>query len=237
MILTIHQPEHMPWLGFFNKMSTAESFVILDSVQYRKNYFQNRNKIVGTNGEQWLMVPVETKGHIESRICDMKIANTANPKWREKYLRTMEFAYKKYPFFGEHFPYFEELLSREQTSLCDFNLSIIYYFADKLDIHPQFVRSSELPVDGSKTDLILDICKYMKADTYVAGPSGRDYLNLKDFEAVGIKVVFNDFEHPVYPQQKCKDFVPYLSTLDLLMNTDSKVARGIICGTNFWKEH
>ena len=236
MILTIHQPEHLPWLGFFNKMSTADQFVILDSVQYRKNYFQNRNKILGTNGEQWLMVPVETKGHIDSRICDMRIANDINPKWREKYLRTIEFAYRKHPFFNEHFPFFEDLLGKDAIKLCDFNIEIINYFADKLDIHPVFIRSSEMETDGSKTDLILDICKRLNADIYVAGPSGRDYLNLTDFKEAGIRVVFNDFEHPEYRQHKREGFTPYLSVLDLLMNESLEEARKIVCGKNFWND-
>lgn len=74
MIITIHQPEHLPWLGLFNKIAKAEAFVILDCVQYEKNYFQNRNHILGSNGVQWLSVPVSTKGHVEGTIAMTEIS-------------------------------------------------------------------------------------------------------------------------------------------------------------------
>lgn len=236
MILTIHQPEHLPWLGYFNKMASAEKFVILDSVQYEKNYFQNRNKILGSNGVQWIGVPVETRGHTCMQIKDMIIANNINPKWKEKYLRTIEYGYKRYPYFKIYFPFFEELLKKEWKYLYDFNMEIIFYFTKELGINVEFVRSSELGVEGMKTDLILDICKKMKATTYVAGPSGREYLNIDNFKEAGIKVVYNDFMHPKYPQMKRKEFVPYLSTLDLLMNVGAEKAKNIVCGENFWNK-
>jgi hypothetical protein len=235
MVLTIHQPEHLPWLGYYNKMATADKFVILDGVQFRKNYFQNRNRVMGSNGAQWLVVPVELTKHSEDRICDMKIANTANPKWREKYLRTIEYGYKKHPYFNDIFPFFEDLLSQNHELLCDFNLKIIMYFADLLNIHPEFVKSSDLKATGLKTDLIFNICQELGASTYVAGPSGRDYLRLEDFENAGIKVVYNDFEHPEYIQKNQSEFVPYLSVLDLLMNVDIEEAKEIVCGKRFWK--
>lgn len=234
MIVTIHQPEHLPWLGFFNKMSTAEKFVVLDNVQFRKNYFQNRNKVKGSNGAQWIGVPVETKGHMDTNICDIRIANEANPKWREKYLKTIEYGYKKHPYFNEYYPFFEQLLSEEHESLCDFNMRIIKHFADLLEIKTEFIMASDLDVDGAKTDLILDICKKLNASTYVAGPSGRDYLNVADFTNSGIEVVYNDFVHPEYVQYKGKEFMPYLSVLDLFMNVGSEKAQEIVCGEKFW---
>ena len=101
MIITIHQPEHLPWLGFFNKLSKAEVFVILDSVPYRKNYFQNRNKIIGSNGEQYIGIPTVNVGHIEGTIASTKIAVDGNHKWKTKYLNTIKMSYGKYPFFEE----------------------------------------------------------------------------------------------------------------------------------------
>lgn len=236
MILTIHQPEHLPWLGFFNKMAYVDTFLLLDGVQFTKNNYQNRNKIMGTNGEQWLGVPVETKGHIHSRICDMKISNTYNAKWREKYLKTIEYAYKKHPYFKQCYPFFAELLGCEHENLCELNIAIINFFLDLLEIKPAIVRSSDLSLYGSKSDLILACCKAMRASVYVSGPSGRDYLNLSDFKDAGIEVVFNDFEHPTYPQYKRKEFTPYLSTLDLLMNVDYEEARDIVYKTKYWNK-
>lgn len=237
MILTIHQPEHLPWLGFFNKMAFAEQYVLLDGVQYRKNYFQNRNQILGTNGKQWLSVPVEQTGHSGERICDIRIANDSNPKWKEKYIRTIKLSYCKHPFFNDIYPFFEGLLNKEYSFLVDFNLEIIFYFCDVLNIHPKFVRSSALKSNGLKSDLILSICRELNADTYIAGPSGRDYLKVDDFVKSGIKVLYNDFVHPTYEQKNKGAFVPYLSILDLLMNVDNETARRIVCTNKYWSEY
>ncbi len=233
MITTIHQPEHLPWLGLFNKISKAEKFVILDSVQYEKNYFQNRNRILGTNGVQWLSIPINNKGHMDGSIATTQIASDPkNAKWREKYLQTVKMSYGKYPYFGDVFPMLEKAINTETDLFCEINIAIIKSFCDALDIHPEYVRSSELNVDGLKSSLILDICKETKTDTYIAGPSGRDYLNMESFSENGIKVVFNDYHHPVYPQRKTEEFVSHLSALDLFMNVGFDEAKKVIMQDN-----
>ena len=226
MVITIHQPEHLPWLGFFNKISKAEKYVILDNVQFRKNYFQNRNRIMGSNGVQFINVPTKTKGHMDSDLAHTEIStNGSNGKWREKYLRTIQMSYGKHPFYAEVFPVLEAAINIETNLLCDINLAIIKSFADKLEIHPEYVRASEMKLDGAKSDLILDICEVLKADVYIAGPSGRDYLNIQSFIDTGIVVKYNDYYHPKYPQRKAKEFETNLAALDLFMNcgwTDGK---------------
>lgn len=219
MIITIHQPEHLPWLGFFNKISKAEKFVILDNVQFRKNYFQNRNRIVGSNGIQFINVPTRTKGHMGSNLAHTEISTDgANVKWREKYLRTIQMSYSKHQFFSEVFPVLEGAINLDTNLLCDINLAIIKSFADKLNIHLEYIRASEMDLDGAKSDLILDICEKLGADVYIAGSSGRDYLDMKSFTDVGIVVKYNDYIHPVYLQRKTKEFESNLAALDLFMN-------------------
>lgn len=228
MKVTIHQPEHLPWIGFFNKMSKCDVFVILDNVQYRKNYFQNRNKIMGANGPQWLTVPVVNKGHMEKTIMDIEIACEKNLSWKKKYYNSIYYSYKKYPYFSEHITFFENLLKKNHTKLSDFNIEIILYLANFLDINPVFIKASELEVEGSNSSLILNICKSIGATTYISGPSGRDYLNVKEFEDDNIEVIFNDYVHPVYPQKDTSEFVPFLSTFDLLFNVGKDEAIKII---------
>ena len=178
MIITIHQPEHLPWLGLFNKIAKAEKFVILDSVQYEKNYFQNRNRILGTNGVQWIGIPVVNTKHMEGSIASTLIStDPKNLKWKEKYLQTIKQSYGKYPYFGEVYPLLENAINIDTPYFCEINIAIIKSFCDALDIHPEYVRSKDLQVDGLKSSLILDICKEVRADLYIAGPSGRDYLD------------------------------------------------------------
>ena len=116
--------------------------------------------------------------------------------------------------------------------LADINIAIFTSFAERMGFKPKYVRSSTLDVHGAKSDLILDICKVLKADTYIAGPSGRDYLDMQSFADAGIKVVFNDYHHPTYPQKKQDEFIPYLSALDLFMNCGFEEGRRIILEGN-----
>ena len=232
MIITIHQPEHLPWLGFFNKLSKADVFVILDSVPYRKNYFQNRNKIIGSNKEQFIGIPTVNVGHIEGTIATTKIALQANPRWKTKYLSTIKMSYGKHPYFSDVYPLLEQAIMMDTEFLADINIAIFTSFAERMGFTPQYVKSSELDVHGAKSDLILDICKVLHADTYIAGPSGRDYLDMQSFADAGIKVVFNDYHHPTYPQKKQEEFIPYLSALDLFMNCGFEEGRRIILEGN-----
>lgn len=233
MIITIHQPEHLPWLGLFNKIAKVEKFIILDNVQYEKNYFQSRNRIIGTNGIQWINIPVTGKGHMNGTIATTEISNVGgNKKWRKKYLRTIEQSYKKYPFYSEVYPIIEEAISMDTKYFCEINIALIKRFCEKLSIYPEYIRASELNVNGSKSTLILDICKTVQADTYIAGPSGRDYLNMNSFEKANIIVKFNDYIHPIYLQKGTRIFVDHLSAVDLFMNCGFKDSKRIIMEGN-----
>lgn len=228
MIITIHQPEHLPWLGFFNKMSKADKYIFLDNVQFRKQYVQNRNRIMGNNGPQWLTVPVTSKNYKESTIKDIRISKHCNSEWKRNYFLTLYYNYKKHPYFNDHIQFFEALLSMEWELLVDLNYAIIHYFAKTLGFNMEFLRASELNPHGKRSDLVLNICKLANADTYISGPTGRDYLKVDDFCKCGIEVVFNDFEHPFYKQYNRDDFTPYLSVIDLLFNYSPEEARDII---------
>lgn len=227
-IVTIHQPEHMPWLGFMNKMIKSDVFVLLDNVQYEKNYFQNRNRIATRNGDQYITVPVETKGHTTKVIKEMVIANTLQPQWKMKYLKTLAENYRKHPYFKTIFPEVEQIINKYDRNICDLNIELIKMFAKLLSADCSFIRASELSVGGAKSDLVLDICRALGADVYISGPSGRDYMNMESFNKAGIRVSFNDFVHPSYTQKNLDSFHPYLSTLDLLMNVSQSEGRDII---------
>lgn len=236
MIVAIHQPEHLPWLGFFNKMANADEFVILDNVQYRKRYFQNRNRILVNGAGMYVGIPVKLENYREKTIADMQIYSDSEVPWKYKYLKTIEYNYKHHPFFDIYFPFLEELLDRSVSSLYELNMEIIKYFAKELGIATKVINASDLFPVGEKSDLILDIAKKSGADVYLSGPTGRDYMNLNKYEKEGMDVWFNDFRHPEYYQKGTGKFVAYLSTLDLLMNVGSDEGRKIIqSGTSITK--
>jgi hypothetical protein len=220
MILTIHQPEFLPWLGFFHKMNLADQYVVLDSVQYEKNYFQNRNKIrtSSADGWNWITIPVLKKDRSTQLIQDVEIDQNVIARQQKKNWKSIEQSYQKAPYFEMYEGAFKEvLLNQEQKKIVDTNLRLISTFRDILAIQTPLTLASALETNLNGSDLLLEICEKLGADTYLSGPHGRDYLDESEFEKRGIKVKYHEFQHPEYPQIH-GDHMPYMSTLDLIFN-------------------
>ena len=213
MIVTVHQPEHLPYLGFCHKASAAQMLVLLDVVQYRKNYFQNRNRILGPNGAMWLTVPVRMQGHMNKVIAEMTVDHSQN--WAPRWWKSLYFSYKHTPYFDEHAAFFSSIAEARVERLADLNEHIIRYLFDAIGITCRIIRASELPVSGARSALLAQICGAVGASAYLAGQSGKDYLDESLFAAQNIAVQHHVFHHPVYDQGR-PDFVPYLSVVDLL---------------------
>lgn len=214
MRITIHQPEHLPWLGYFHKMAACEAYVLLDSVQFTKNNYQNRNRLIDQNGAVfWSTVPVRMAGHTNKRITDMELDNTQ--AWPRKVWTRIASSYRNHPYFAALSPELEAIFMGSHTLLIDLNLALLEFFRHQLRITVPMVRSSTLEVTGNRSELLLSICQNLGADTYLSGPSGREYLDAALFEAAGVALDYHTFKHPTYT---AKNFQPYLSTLDLLFN-------------------
>jgi len=224
-IITIHQPETFPWLGFFNKMMLAEEYVILDNVKFRKNYFQNRNQFLTNQGSIFLTVPVEKEAN-SKLMKDVKIAYTN--KWQKKHLNTIKQNYSKAPFFKNYQDFFEELYNQKFEFLVEFNMHIIDHLRNILDIKVPLLKASDLNVNGDSTELLLNICKKREANIYISGRDGRNYLDVNMFEKEKIKIVYHNFIHPQYKQFNSKEFIPYMSTFDLLFNYPKEEVKEII---------
>lgn len=228
MVVAIHQPEHLPWLGFFNKIVNADEFIVLDNVQYSKGNFQNRNRILVNGAGTYISVPVKLERYKEKTIADMEIYSDFDVRWKTKYLKTIEYNYKHHPFFGDYFPFFEDLLGKKITGLLQFNMEIINFFAQQLQITTKIIMASSLAPQGNKSDLVLDISKRAGANVYLSGAAGRNYMDLPKYYENGVEVWFNDFEHPIYQQKGTDTFVSHLSVLDLLMNVGGTDGKKII---------
>jgi hypothetical protein len=217
MIIAVHQPQFMPWSGYFHKMASSDRFVLLDNVQFKKNEWQHRNRIRGPNGPQWLSVPAAYK--FPQLINEVPVAQ--DPHWRIKHLRSLEGCYRKSPFYKEYFPYFEAFYSREESMLCTYNIESVKMLAKLLGIDTPLDTASDFSFEGSSTERLVNICRHFGADVYLAGAGGRDYMETGLFAGAGISVAFQEFVPPVYPQLFCSspdDFVPGLSVIDLLFN-------------------
>lgn len=216
MIVSIHQPAYLPWLGYIHKILHSDVFVILDTVQLEKNGFVNRNRVRTSSGIQWLTVPLLMKGHTEKNIGEMKINQVDS--WKRKHLATLEQAYGKRPHYARYSDDFRRLIEDGGESLSDFLFDMLHYFLDAAGIEgKRIVRASELVVEGSRAELLADICTKMGGDTYLSGVAGKEYLDLKPFEAAGVEVAFQEFSHPEY-DQGYEDFTPNMGIVDALFN-------------------
>lgn len=215
MILSAHQPAYLPWLGYFDKIARADVFVYLDTVQFEKNSFINRNQIKTPQGALWLTIPVKTKGHTSGSLLTTEIDD--KQPWRIKHLKSIEMNYRKASRFEECFPKIQALLTMPESNLAEYCLHQLRFWLDELNIDTRIVCSSELPINSAKSDLVLDLCQHFGAQHYLSGALGRDYLVEEDFSKAGIVIEYQNFKPPVYPQL-WGDFIPYLGILDWWMN-------------------
>lgn len=214
MIVAVHQPQYLPWTGYFDKMRRADVFCYLDSVQYKKNDWQNRNRIKTAQGWQWLTVPVYYR--FPALIGEVKISAAVD--WRKKHLQALVTNYGRAPFFKHYIGIFEQIYAQEWEYLSELNICLIERLKQILGLgHKPVMRSSRLQLRENPTDRLIDICKALKADTYMSGQDGVKYMDLKRFQENDIQVVVQNFEPPVYPQ-RFKDFEAGLSIVDLLFN-------------------
>lgn len=223
-ILVAHQAEFMPWLGFISKATMGDIYILLDDTQFKKEYFENRNKIriKSETGWHWIQVPVGKK-----KIQNINKIDIIEQQWKKKLLNSIKYAYSRTPYFDEFFCEFSKLiLEFDGVKLIDLNYIIIKYAFEKFDVSVPIFRTSEINksekiITGESTDLVINMCKEYDAKVFVAGISGRDYLDRAKFDELGIKLVFQMFEHPLYSQYHGK-FMPFMTFLDLLFNHGSK---------------
>jgi WbqC-like protein family len=211
--VTIHQPNFLPWPGFFHKWLNADAFVLLDTVQYMKNEWQNRNRIKTAQGAQWITVPVNYR--YPQTIREVGIADQ---RWPRKLCGSIEQAYGKAPYFGEYWPEIRRIMCEPYTLLRDLNVALIRAVGGLLGCSAPLHIASDMGVETTDpTERLLALCDALGADAYLSGQEGRVYLNRDVFAKHGLSLYFQRVEAPVYAQLH-GDFVSHLSILDLLLN-------------------
>jgi hypothetical protein len=215
--VAIMQPTYMPWVGYFDLIDRADTFVFLDSVPFNKRSWQQRNRIRGSGSDsvQWLTVPVLTKGRRHQLISEVEIEPSS--RFPDSHLTTLTHAYGKAPFYDD---YFEELslILRRHERLADLNIDLIKWMCGRMGIEAEFVRSAELDASGAKADLLVEICRLIDADRYLSAAGSRSYIEAGDpFSENGISLTYQDYSAANYGQLG-SEFEPYLSAVDLLFN-------------------
>jgi hypothetical protein len=221
MIVSVHQPQYLPWLGYFDKIEKADVFVLLDNVQFKKNEWQNRNKIKTAAGEQWLTVPVMYR--FPQLINEVEVNN--KERWQHKQQQAVISNYKKAPHWDGLEPFFTDLFQSQWQTISQLNIHVVKTLAKILGIETPLHVASEIgnfPEDPDER--LIAITKHFGADTYLAGSGGHDYMDMDKYDRNSVKVLFQDYKHPVY-DQLFGDFLPYMSVIDLIFNNGGESLR------------
>lgn len=233
-IVTGHQPVYLPWLGLVHKASLADTFVFMDDVQYLDKDWNNRNQVKTPQGAaKWLTVPVE-KGSSARKLKDVVISAEAQlpeaKRWQAVHWMTLKSVYAGCRYFKEYQPFFEDFYrAKRWESLSEMNLHLLRQVFAWFDVSAEIVVASTQGFTGVKSDLVLEHGTRFGADLIVTGAMGRDYVRVEDFEAKAIKVVFQEYKHPVY-EQRFGAFIPRLAFVDLLFHHGPDARRIALAG-------
>jgi hypothetical protein len=231
-IVAIHQPNFFPWLGYFNKIARADVFVVLDNVQFAKTggTWSNRVRILREGRPAWATMPVERSYHGMRLVREMRVATGP---WRVQLLRSIHAAYRGAPHVATVFPFVERLMSTPADFVAEFNLSVVRALSMRLALDGcELVVGSGLAVKGIGTERLVNIVLAVGGDTYLCGGGASGYQEDEKFATAGVRLQYQDFRHPVYPQLGSDAFVPGLSIIDVLMNSGFERTRQLIAGSS-----
>jgi hypothetical protein len=218
-IVAIHQPNFFPWLGYFNKIARADLVLIMDNAQFQKTggTWSNRVRLLVGGAPAWVTAPVVRSYHGVRSVREMQL-NEGAP-WRTKLSKTIENNYRQAPFFESVFPRLSELINNPTSQLAEYNTAAVTSLSAALGIDPaKFVLGSTIQAEGSATDLLVSMIKAVGGTAYLCGGGAEGYQEDEKFAAAGLRLIYQDFRHPVYTQRGTKEFVPGLSVIDALMN-------------------
>ena len=213
MIVAIHQPDYIPWLGLYYKMAHCDTFVYLDDAQYSNEADHNVNTIKTPQGAFRLKVPVEQ--HLGDLICNVKTKDSL--KWQEKHLKTIQMNYSKARYFKETFPGFADVIIAGYPSIAELNMAINEYICNGFGIHPKILKSSDMDINSVREERVIDITVAVGGDEYLSGNGARAYQVEEHFTARNVKLTYLDYKPIVY-KQLWKEFLPCMSVIDYIFN-------------------
>ncbi|MCB0517156.1 MAG: WbqC family protein [Chitinophagales bacterium] len=223
--ILITQSNYIPWRGYFDAIRVADVLVLYDEVQYTRRDWRNRNRILLQQKPHWLSIPVAVKGKFLQTIEEVQVSDQ---NWRKTHWEVLRHAYNKAPYWQEISELLMPLyLHSTETTLSQINFHFIRTILQYLHINTPIIWSNSIPKHTADASLrLLEICKFLQADTYLSGPAAKAYLHTSAFAQQNVRVAyFNYTNYPSYPQIGSTFFVPQLSVLDLLFNEGKNAVR------------
>jgi hypothetical protein len=221
-VVAIHQPNYLPWIGYFHKIYRSDVFVYLNGVEYTSGSWMNRNKVKTPDGWTWLTVPIRDSG---GPIHDVRIATQED--WQAEHWKTLQHNYGGANHFESWRPFLKRTYDREWAYLYPLNRHLVEGICDRLDLDCEFVESSTFCVDGEASERLAALCEVVDADIYLCGMGSDEYMDETPFDIRGISVEYQNFEYPTY-EQRFDGFIPQLSVLDLVLNEGIEDAREVL---------
>jgi hypothetical protein len=221
--IAVSQSDYIPWKGYFDLINSVDEFVLYDDAQFTRRDWRNRNLIKTPSGLKWLTIPVETKGRFLQKISETRTSGT---DWPRLHWSAIVGNYSKAPHFDEFRERFEALyIGANETMLSRINHRFLTALMEMLGISTVLRWSNDYSLFGDRSERLLNICKQAGAETYVSGPSARDYLDLGLFERAGVRVEWMDYSgYPPY-RQLHGAFEHGVSVIDLLANEGTSAPR------------
>ena len=228
IVVSAHQPAYNPWLGYLHKILLSDIFVVMDDVQFEKNSFINRNKILQNSKVIMLTIPIKTKGYKEKTIKDMQVLDK---KWKIKHLKSIEQAYSKSKYFDIVFSKLKEIYEMESDYLIDYTNKFLFFLKDYLKIDTKIVFASDLDIKSKKLEYVCELTHKVGGNIFVFGALGKSYADEKVLKEHNIKAYFQEYNHPIY-KQLSKTFYPYMGVIDILFNEKKEDIKDIILSKN-----
>jgi hypothetical protein len=223
----IHQPDFLPYIGFFHRLLDADVWIALDHVQFTRggsDCWIHRDKIKTPNGKKWVVLGIK-KCPLKTPINEVRLLETSD--WKIRNLNQIKENYRKAPFFNEFYPYIKKIYDCSDEKMSNFNIRTIQILLELFEIDIEIVCSSKFNLQSKRNEMLVDILNKIGAKVYISGTGAKNYFKPTLFEEAGIEVIWHKFEHPVYPQMYGK-FVNYLSSIDLLFNVGIEKSRQIL---------
>ena len=213
--ISIIQSNYIPWRGYFDIMNYSHEFVLYDNVQFTKNDWRNRNKIIHNGQPRWLTIPVTHK--FGQSIYDVKVASL---DWSKNHWGFISQSYRKAKYYKEISSWLELIyLENDLVDLSSINKKFIIHLCNYLEISTVILDGRNFATKSlCKTQRLIDICISRNADCYVTGPSALSYLNMKLFHIHGIKLEIFSYDKYQNHRQQSLVFNKFVSAVDLLFN-------------------
>lgn len=215
-VVGIHQPNFMPWLGYFYKIFQSDVFIFLDDVQFQKTGASYTNRVaININGQgSYLTIPIKRN----SGLYKINETSFVDEKWKKKIIGTIQANYGRASFFKQHKEFIFDLINYEANNLADYNINFIEQVSKKLYFKTKFVKSSEFDIRTTSTQRLIDLIQRVEGSIYLSGSGGDNYQDVNSYEREGIKLIYNKLPYTEYEQLKTDKFINGLSIVDAIFN-------------------